>query len=175
MNARGNVHPCIYESPHSSTFGFWLIFFPFLSLLQPIQRIPAPDKEPHCLFYYKENPSMCEPRRTCDWLALSPCDYLHFIQSGRCTGTKSSAGYSPSSIFLSLSLILFKHPTHCKRSSVLENYILWHQFQFSLQCQVSLTHSIFRLVSKWHHKSINVSMIVCVGGSKTVNQYRWNV
>lgn len=101
MNARGNVHPCIYESPHSSTFGFWLIFFP---LLQPIQRIPAPDKEPHCLFYYKENPSMCEPRRTCDWLALSPCDYLHFIQSGRCTGTKSSAGYSPSSLSLSLSL-----------------------------------------------------------------------
>lgn len=71
---------------------------------------------------------------------------------------------TPHPLFFSLSLILFKHPTHCKRSSVLENYILWHQFQFSLQCQVSLTHSIFRLVSKWHHKSINVSMIVCVWG-----------
>lgn len=46
-------------------------------------------------------------KRKSDWLALSLCDYLHFIQSGRCTGTKSSACNSH------VSLILFKHPTHC--------------------------------------------------------------
>lgn len=83
----------IYVSPHNSAIGFWLIFF-----LQHIHcthgALRTPDKEPIVYFITTRRIQPCTSAETHDWLALSLCDYLLFIQSGRCTGTKSSACYS---------------------------------------------------------------------------------
>lgn len=97
-------------------------------------------KSPLFVLLQQGESSHVRARGTCDWLALSPRDYLHLIHSGRCTGAKSSACYT----LLSVSLILFKHPTRCSLSSVLRSYILWCQFPFFLhtRCHLSYEHSI---------------------------------
>lgn len=77
-----HINPFVYESPHKSAPG--LIFFITLCAMKPLTK--------SLLFILLQQGE--SNQRMHDWLALSPCDYLHFIQSGRCTGTKSSACYS---------------------------------------------------------------------------------
>lgn len=93
-------------------------------------------------------------QRTCDWLALSPCDYLHFIQSGRCTGTKSSACDS----HLSLSLSQPPQTSHTLLALVCTEELY---FVVSISILLSLTCVRFHisaqfsgLDSKWYFKIV---------------------
>lgn len=66
MNARGNVHPCIYESPHSSTFGFGLIFFPFYNPFSASRHLT---KSPIVYFIIRRIQACASPgEHVIDWL-----------------------------------------------------------------------------------------------------------
>lgn len=75
----------------SDWFSVFLLFFCFF--YNPFSASHQLTESPLFILLQGES-NHVRAQRTCDWLALSPCDYLHFIQSGRCASTKSSACYS---------------------------------------------------------------------------------
>lgn len=92
-----HIQSPVYEKP-TTLIDFYLFIF-FLQFIHCIHSaLRTPDKSPLFILLQQREFNHVRVQRMCDWLALSPCDYLHFIQSGQCTGTKSSACYSHPSL-----------------------------------------------------------------------------